>query len=50
MKPIVLYDGKIWNLPKIETKYKKLIDTAIQEHKISWEQIRQIVKVEKREE
>jgi len=49
MKPIVLYDGKNWNISKSETKYKKLVDTAIEKEKISWEQIYQIVKVEKRE-
>lgn len=49
IKPIVLYDGKKWNIHKTETKYKKLIETAIQEHKIAWEQILQIVKIEKRE-
>ena len=48
MKPNMIYDGKKWNNPETETKYKNIIEKTIKEHNISMTSIIKIVKVEER--
>lgn len=50
MKPIILYDGKQWNKPETEVKYKNIVEKSLKEHNLFMTSVIKIVKVEERQE